>query len=264
MFKIKSYAIYLMTSLVGLATVCVYALSAPLFDVAAVEQSLGRSDLWRVVTYLCVPSARVGVAFPCAEVHLGDQGVGGWATLRVGTAHILTIPTDRVPGIESPAVQMPKSARYWQAAWDARSLVEADIGRNLPRDAIGLAVNSAFSRTQDQFHIHTACIKPAVRAALASEHGRIGPQWIRLHTPLNGINYMARRLDVAHLGDQNVVGLLPDPVKASEMAMARQALVVVGATFDDGTEGYYVLNTQATGSRSGDGEALLDFSCRTL
>ena len=65
------------------------------------------------------------------------------------------------------------------------------------------------------------------------------------------------------MAEVNVVGLLPERLRSNPTTMARQTLVVIGATFDDGRDGYYVLNTQASRRASGNGEALLDFSCRT-
>jgi CDP-diacylglycerol pyrophosphatase len=35
---------------------------------------------------------------------------------------------------------------YWEAAWDARRFVEEGAHRQLPRDRIGMAINSAASR----------------------------------------------------------------------------------------------------------------------
>jgi CDP-diacylglycerol pyrophosphatase len=261
MSRSRSYVLYIATFFLALAVIGIGARSASLFDASALEHALGRRDLWRVVNYLCVPSARIGAPFPCSEVHLGDDG-GGWATLRVGSAHILTIPTKHVPGIESPAARSPESGNYWQAAWNARELVETDVGHKLPREAVGLAVNSAYARTQDQFHIHTSCVKPSVLAVLQSEQERIGSDWTRLHTALHGIHYMVRRLDASDLAGQNIVDLLPAAIKSNEVSLSRQALIVIGATFADGTEGYYVLNTQATPRGVGDGEALLNVGCR--
>ncbi len=248
--------------LVLVGSIGVYAQPGSLVSPLAFEHEFGRGDLWRVINYLCVPAARIGLPYPCASVYPGDQTMVGWAILPVATGHVLTVPTDQISGIESPAAQAPGSAHLWQAAWDARLLVETDIGRKLPRNAIGLAINSAFARTQDQFHIHTSCVKQSVQAVLEREHSRITAQWARLPIPLQGASYMARRLDGSDLTRENIVDLLPDALKASQASMARQTLVVVGATFDDGSEGFYILNTQASQRQLGDGESLLDLTCK--
>jgi len=249
-----------------ICALCVFlailSVQAMFFAAASSERSFGRDDLWRVVNYVCVPAARLGIPFPCAEVHVDRGDDVGWAILPVAANHILTVPTKRMEGIESPAAQATESARYWQAAWDARKLVDASQGRKLPRSRYGLAINSAFARTQDQLHIHTSCIDRSVETALVKERGHIGQQWTRLLTPINGIRYMVRRLNQSDLQDQNVVDLLPEPVRANPADMARQTLVVAGATFDDGSDGYYVLNTQVNGPNHATGEALLDFECR--
>jgi len=246
-----------------IAVIGVCARSAAVFDVAGLELNFARGDLWRVITYICVPSAAIGVGYPCAAVHPAEADAPGWAILPVGPGHILTVPTRRISGIENPHAAEPASGHYWQAAWDARTLVEQAVGRPLPRDAIGMAINSAYARTQDQFHIHTGCAQPAVQAALRGDRERIGTEWTTLSLPLFGATYQVRRIEAAQLAEVNVVGLLPERLRSNPTTMARQTLVVIGATFDDGRDGYYVLNTQASRRASGNGEALLDFSCRT-
>jgi CDP-diacylglycerol pyrophosphatase len=251
-------------SIVGALTLSLALAAYPVALLAAtrLEHSLGRDDLWRVIAFVCVPASRIGIPFPCADVHVDPDGDFGWAVLPVAANHILTVPTKRIEGIESPAAQTPYSARYWQAAWDARQRLEVSHGQALPRQRYGLAINSAFARTQEQFHIHTSCVAPLVSAVLAKEHGHIGQEWTRLQTPIDGTHYMVRRLDQPGLVDQNIIDLLPEPVKTNPTDIARQTLVVVGATFEGGVDGFYVLNTQASGANRGNGEALLDFACR--
>src|ERR1700730_11341057 len=71
-------------------------------------------------------------------------------------------PTVRISGIENPALLRENAPNYWEAAWDARRFVEEGARRQLPRDNIGMAINSAASRSLDQLHIHVACIAPKV------------------------------------------------------------------------------------------------------
>jgi CDP-diacylglycerol pyrophosphatase len=116
-----------------------------------------RDELWVVVHDICVPAYQsIGVAFPCAEVSIADGLERGFAVLRAPSSatHVIVVPTMRISGIESPALLSENAPNYWEAAWDARHFVEEGARRQLPRDKIGMAVNSAASRSQDQLHIH--------------------------------------------------------------------------------------------------------------
>ena len=98
---------------------------------------------------------------PCALVDLDGGEPRGYAVLKdlVGATQFLLIPTERVEGIESPQIVAADAPNYFAAAWRARSFVEQRAGRALPRDWIGLAINSAASRTQNSCtSTSTACV----------------------------------------------------------------------------------------------------------
>ena len=121
--------------------------------------------MWVVVHDICLPAYQgIGVAFPCAEVNIANGLDRGFAVLRTPSSatHVIVVPTTRISGIENPALLRENAPNYWEAAWDARRFVEEGAGRRLSRDKIGMAINSAASRSQDQLHIHVACIAPTV------------------------------------------------------------------------------------------------------
>jgi CDP-diacylglycerol pyrophosphatase len=125
-----------------------------------------RDELWAVVHDICVPAYQsIGVGFPCSEVSIGDGLERGFAVLRVPSSatHVIVVPTTRISGIESPELLKKNAPNYWEAAWDARRFVEEGARRQLPRDKIGMAINSEASRSQDQLHIHRpeGCSVPA-------------------------------------------------------------------------------------------------------
>ncbi|TBW40043.1 CDP-diacylglycerol diphosphatase [Siculibacillus lacustris] len=223
--------------------------------------SLGPNDLWRVVTYVCGTTATVGVPYPCSDVTPATDREPGRATLVVGSGHVLTVPLRRMVGIEAPAFLAPESAAYWQAAWHARDLVAADAGRPLDRSEVALAVNSKMGRSQNQLHIHTACVRPEVVAAIEADRDRIGDDWVVLRRPIEGVLFSARRVTTPDLATVNVAALLPESIRRAPAAMARQTLVVVGAKFDHGRDGFWVLNVQASSRFQAHGESLLDFDC---
>jgi CDP-diacylglycerol pyrophosphatase len=225
------------------------------------ELPLAPYDLWRVIHYACLPSARLGLTFPCSSVHVGPDGTPDWAILPVSDGHILTVPARAISGIESPDVLKPGMPNYWQAAWEARTLLRTDDNRPIERTEVALALNSAYGRSQRQLHIHTACLEKPAREALALEAPRIGESWTPMQARLEGRRYQVRQLAAADLADVDVFSLLPEAIRAKPQLMARQTLVVVGARLADGTPGFYILNDHADASYDGHGESLLNFRC---
>lgn len=229
--------------------------------VLGLDFTLSRNDLWRVINDVCVPASRIGLPFPCAKVVQRSGDGAGYAILPVSAGHILTVPTTRIAGIESRELLSPAQPNYWQAAWEARGRLDEDFGRKFDRGDVALALNSAFVRSQDQMHIHTACVRSEVKAALAADPA-MGTGWSRLSTRLVGESYRVRWAPGADLSGIDVFGLLPAEVRRSPAAMARQTLVVVGGWDRNRAPGFYILDNQGGGGGGGHGESLLDFKCR--
>lgn len=213
--------------------------------------------LWRIVHDGCVPDQQLHASpAPCAEVSLD----GGWAVLkdRRGTTQFLLIPTARVTGIEDPAILSPAAPNYFAAAWAARGLVSERAGRALPRNALSLAINSPFGRSQDQLHIHIDCLRPDLPATLRRLADAIGPEWARLPGGLLGHPYRARRLTDASLDGVNPFRLLAAAPDVGAAGLRPWTLVVAG------TESGFVLLADradpATGDRA-EGEELQDHDC---
>jgi CDP-diacylglycerol pyrophosphatase len=97
--------------------------------------------LKKIVIDQCVPHDKAsGDPAPCAAIDLA----GGTALLkdRNGKTQFLLIPTEIVSGIEDKQLLAPDAPNYWQAAWDGRHQVEKRAGRDIPRDDIGMSINS--------------------------------------------------------------------------------------------------------------------------
>ena len=208
--------------------------------------------LWRIVHEQCAPREReFGAPLPCAEVRR-DYAI--LKDLR-GASQFLLIATARVSGIDDPAILMPSAPNYWQSAWEATRFVQALLDRHLPRDALSLAINSAQARSQDQFHIHIDCVSTEVRNLLRTRGRDIGRTWAPFPVSLAGHAYRAMRLDtLLQPGATPFEALARLPDARSDMAA--ESLVVVGATFDDGSTGFYLLETRVAG-----GEELQDHGC---
>jgi CDP-diacylglycerol pyrophosphatase len=231
---------------------------------SALASSVSAADanaLWHIVGEQCVPDEQHnGSPRPCEQVDL----TGGYAVLKdiVGTTQFLLIPTTRISGIESPAILAPGAPNYWDDAWRARQYVEQRARRPLPRDAIGLAINSIDGRTQNQLHIHIDCMRLDVSAALRAHEAAIGDTWSHFPVALAGHDYMAMRLVQPELGTTNPFVLLAEGVPGARDNMAHRTLVVVGATFA-GQDGFVLLAGQANPATGnwGSGEQLQDHAC---
>ncbi len=222
-----------------------------------------RGTLWRIVHHECVlHKLESGVPAPCAEVDLAGGEENGEAILkdRIGETQFLLIPTRRLAGIEDPLIGTAVLPNYWRGAWAARRLVSQLARKELPRDAIGMAINSAMARSQDQLHIHIDCIRPDVRETLSARTGEIGPQWAALAAGLAGHNYRARWIDGSGPEPDPFI-LLAAEARASGVPMASETLAVIGAQRHDGREGFILLASQASKGGEAHAEDLLDHSC---
>jgi CDP-diacylglycerol pyrophosphatase len=218
--------------------------------------------LWSIVHGLCVTDEQtLHLPAPCSAVDLQQ----GWAVLKdiAGRTQQLLIPTARVTGIESAELLSPGDPNYFEAAWRARSFVFARLGRGLPRDDVGLAVNSLYGRSQNQLHIHVDCVRRDVRDELAKEQNRIGRRWTETARPLAGRRYRVMRIAGADFGSVDPFKLLAQTDPTARAAMGRMTLVAVGATFADGKPGFYLLSDRATmfPPDRASGEDLLDHAC---
>jgi CDP-diacylglycerol pyrophosphatase len=225
-----------------------------------------RDELWFVVHDMCLPAYQsIGVAFPCLEVNIGDGVDRGFAVLQApsSAAHIIVVPTTRISGIESPALQSETAPNYWAAAWDARRFVEQGARRRLPREKIGMAINSASSRSQDQLHIHVSCVAPAVADFLRRHHSEINGAWSPLRARLAGHRFWAMKVEAESLTQVDPFKLLMRAVPLNELSMGRQTLAVIGAAFRDGKSGFYLLanDTRASPRDIVSAESLLDDRC---
>jgi CDP-diacylglycerol pyrophosphatase len=219
------------------------------------------NTLWQIVGGKCVQDEEQNHSpRPCEMVDLAD----GYAVLKdiEGNTQFLLIPTTRVSGIESPQMLAPDAPNYWQAAWQARRYVDERAHRELPRDAIGLAINSVDGRTQNQLHIHVDCMRLDVIAALRAHAGAIGSQWAKFPVPLVDHDYLAIRLEQTELTGLNPFVLLADGVPGARGDMGYFTLVVVGDTYH-GKDGFVLLAGRANPATRnwGSGEELQDHAC---
>jgi CDP-diacylglycerol pyrophosphatase len=231
---------------------------------AAAPARADRMALWTIVHEQCVPHFRAGEGpRPCERVDLAQGEDKGAALLkdRNGVAQFLAIPTRRVTGIEDPLVVAPDAPNYFAFAWAARGALEARLGRALPREAIGVSVNSQFARSQDQLHLHLDCMDGDVMAALAGYKDALDEQWSVMSVSLKGRRYWARRLDSADLSDAAAFRLLADGLEGARDHMGLETLIAIGASFA-GKPGFILLADHAELEGGGHAEDLQDHDCK--
>jgi len=233
---------------------------------ASSQRELPPNTLWEVVHNVCVPGqSEHHDPSPCLQVNLSGGIERGFAILRDprGGTQFLLVPTARISGIESPIVRGPGALNYFDIAWQARTYINEALHLTLPRDDIGMAINSAVSRSQDQLHIHFSCIRADVFEALRKDERRIGNNWAPLSVPLLGHHYIAMWVTGEHLSPNNPFSFLAERLSGAIPDMANRTIVVVGFTRAEGSKGFVILADRIN-EQSGDlanGEELLDHGC---
>ena len=241
--------------------------SAMLGAVALLAASPARADrmaLWTIVHGQCAPHMAAGHGpKPCERIDISHGEERGVALLKDlhGVAQYLAIPTGRVTGIEDPQVLAPDAPNYFAYAWANSDAVGVKLGHALPREAIGLSINSQFSRSQDQFHIHVDCMNRDVVDALTAYKSALDDQWRVMTEPLKGRRYWARRLDSADLSDANPLHLMADGLEGARDHMSLQTLIAMGADFQ-GKPGFILLADHAELAAGGHAEDLQDADCK--
>jgi CDP-diacylglycerol pyrophosphatase len=222
------------------------------------EVNSGPDSLRQIVQEQCVINwTQKHAAAPCLRVFLPDAKTtnSGYAVLadRKGGAHYLLIPTQTMAGIDSSELLDPDLPNYFAEAWHARDLITAYVGHPVPRNAIGLAVNTARSRSQNQFHIHMECLRQDVADALHAASDNITEVWSPL--VVVGSTYQALRIMGDGLDGSNLFELLAKLKPDVRHHMGDFTLIAAGMQFSSGP-GFVILT--GTGPT---GELLLDATC---
>ena len=219
--------------------------------------------LWHIVHDLCARDVRIsGDPAPCARVDLR----AGYAVIKdvERPTQYLLLPTARVTGIESPSLLAAGSPNYWRSAWANRGLVEKEIGHPVPRDDIGMAVNSYAGRTQNQLHIHIDCVSVQAQKALAGSLQGLGPHWSSLRVGDNGASYRARWIAGADPGAADPFKLVARSDAKARADMGRMSLALIPATRRDGVQGFVLLADRSDDQHEAAAEELLDHHCKVL
>ena len=242
---------------VGLAS----ALSTPAQSFT--DSGLPSGSLFQVVK-ICEQMAQLAESpFPCLRVTLGDYSNAGFAVVpSPGVADILLVPLKMLPGIESPELLTDGSPNWWQVAWNARDLLIERSPRQISRDDVGLAVNSREARSQDQLHIHIACIDLGIRSKIAPFERAITRSWSSFPIRLASQSWWAMRLEEDEL-KSNPFRLLKELRSIAGGSAGDWGVAVLAWTFANGSDGFLLFAThdRAADRQKASGAALLDTRC---
>lgn len=181
--------------------------------------------LWKIVSEQCVPNQQQRHdPAPCLEVNLEKHFVV--FKDAKGPLHTLMMPTEEITGIESPAIQKPDAPNYLYDAWLERDRLKKMAEKPLNDRYLGLAVNSWYGRSQNQLHIHLACLRPDVYQTLSQRDGLIGDSWQPLGVTLKGHDYLAMKIPAATFEKQSPFTLLNNYVQQHGDDIAKYGLAV--------------------------------------
>ncbi len=221
------------------------------------ELNTGRDALRQIVQDRCmVHWAEKQDPAPCEKLVLPNRnGTAGYAVLadRKGGAHYLLIPTQTMAGIESGELLDPDTPNYFALAWQAREFVTRYVGHPVARTSIGLAVNTANARGQDQFHVHIECLRQDVAESLRASNEQISEVWAPV--TVAGSTYQGMRIMGVGLDGPSPFELLTKLKPGMRGQMGNYTLVVAGMQFKEGAGFVLLTGTGPTG------ELLLDSSC---
>ncbi len=230
---------------------------------SSTDLALPSGSLLQVVN-ICEQMERLAKSpFPCLRVTLGDELHAGFAVVpSPGEADVLLVPLKKIPGIESPELLTDGSPNWWQLAWNVRDLLIERSPQQISRDDIALAINSREARSQDQLHIHVACIDPGMRRKIAPFERAITRSWSLFPIQLASRSWWAMRLDEDEL-KPNPFRSLKELRSVAGGSMGDWGVTVLAWTFADGSAGFLLFATRdrPTDREEASGAALLDTRC---
>lgn len=184
--------------------------------------------LWQIVSQQCVPNQQKNHdPAPCLKVNLADRYV--LFKDKKGPYHDLLMPTDKVSGIESPNLQSENTPHYFSQAWENRAHISEELGKPVQDAFLSLALNSKYGRSQNQMHIHIACLRPDVYNVLKEKMDQIDQTWKPLDTKLVDHRYIARKLSGKDLSKEDPIKLLQQYVSERGDNISHYGLALVSS-----------------------------------
>jgi CDP-diacylglycerol pyrophosphatase len=231
--------------------------------------------LWQIVHEQCVVHTHAHESpAPCTEVVMeGPDAVAaensGYAILkdRRGKVQFLLIPTRRLLGIEDPVLLRDDTPLYWQKAWVSLHFIDELRGDPVPREDLSLAINSVWSRSEDQMHIHLSCVRDDLRGRLLASQSQIGESWSLLEGGWVGHALWVRRFIAEDLSGIDPFRDVAAHVPNARESMDRFGIAVVPFRFSGGHNGFVLIADPVDLALGGLGSAerdVQDHDCAVL
>ncbi|WP_323640470.1 CDP-diacylglycerol diphosphatase [Pectobacterium polonicum] len=214
--------------------------------------------LWEIVSEQCVPNQQhSGNPAPCLEVNLAD----GYVLFddRNGPYHDLLLPTDKVSGIESPGLLQQNTPNFFMLAWDRRGHLSREAGKPIKDGYLSLAINSRYGRTQNQLHIHIACLRPEVYQTLNQQFPMISADWKPLPVKINGHVYLAKTIATNELTQSDPFKTLDRYAQRQNESIGKYGLAMV--SMPTGEKVLLASSLDVFNMSLGSVEEIQDFSC---
>ena len=214
--------------------------------------------LWNIVSQQCVPNQQQHQdPAPCLKVSLEKRYVV--FKDAKGPLHTLVMPTEKITGIESPELQQTGTPNFFYYAWQERDRLKQMSDTPLEDRYLSLAVNGRYGRSQNQLHIHLACLRQDVYQTLTQKASHIGANWQPLGAKLKGHEYLAMKIPAKTFAATSPFILLEDYVKPRGDDMAKYGVAVA---FLDNDEVLLLANRlKLTDLNLGSAGEVLDYSC---
>lgn len=202
---------------------CVILLCVP---ISLVTHPDDPDALWKIVNQHCsrfLPKGRL--ASPCLKFDAANH----FAIIKdkKGGDHFLLIPTVKLHGIEDKSAVDVARKPFFYEAWESRGFLPVGVSGASAAQNYSFALNSAYGRTQNQFHVHLSCLSPKIYKVLEHLRGKLGPAWTPLPSRLNSHIYIARTLPLASLGVVDPIQLLRDYAQSKDDDIAKYGLNMI-------------------------------------
>lgn len=215
--------------------------------------------LWQIISRQCIPNQQQRQdPAPCESVDLAQHYV--LFKDKIGALQYLLMPTDKVSGIESPALLAQSSPDYFFLAWSHLNLLSKKFNKTIPATYLSLAINSQSGRTQNQLHIHMSCLRPDVKQQLAVLQNSLTATWQRVI--LLQHSYWIRTLEPDQLSHPSLVKRIA--LERADFNLAKGAAGIALAQLPDGRLVVMVLRTDRIKGILGSAEELQDHRCQLL
>ena len=202
-----------------------------------VERPTDRQALWSVIRTLCLPASYFGASFPCLKV----DRAAGYAILRPpsqSSLDFIITPTINIEGIESLSRLHEKPPHLWKAGWMSRDLLREAAHHDLSWDGIVLAVNSKFTRNQDQLHLHLGCLEPKLKEIISAEARIGGSNWRIIKPKSIKAGLLVKFLTQEQI-DADLFAMINNEIPGRENSIESQTIALAGV--ESGSDRGFVL-----------------------